>query len=76
MASKNETGHPVNVANFDELIAFVTGYGKAYNPTKKSIKLDALLSVSVYAKDALAAVNLAFPPSTNAVAARDQHLNH
>jgi len=42
MASTNETGHTKNVANFDELIGFRTGYGAAYNPSKASIKLAAL----------------------------------
>ncbi len=71
MAPKNETGIPVNVANFDELIAFVNGYGDDFKPTKGSIKTNALLLVASHAKDALAAVNLALPPHTNAVAARE-----
>jgi len=71
MATQNETGFPVNVANFDELIAFVNGYGDDYKPTKESIKTNALLLVASHAKEALAAVNLALPPYTNAVAARE-----
>ena len=27
MASKSETGHSKNVANFEDLISFCTGYG-------------------------------------------------
>jgi len=71
MASKNESGIPVNVANFDQLLAYVMGYGVDFNPTKETIKTNSLLQVAMYAKDALAAVNLALPPYTNAVAARE-----
>src|SRR5665647_2682351 len=71
MATQNETGIPVNVANFDELIAFVNGYGDDYKPTKESIKTNALLLVAGNAKNSLSAVNLALPPYTNAVAARE-----
>jgi len=39
MASTSEVGHAKNVANFQNLIAFVTGYGATYNPTKNAIKL-------------------------------------
>lgn len=36
MASTSEVGHAKNVANFQDLIAFVDGYGATYNPTKNS----------------------------------------
>lgn len=39
MASTSEVGHAKNVANFQSLIAFVTGYGATYNPIKNAIKL-------------------------------------
>ena len=39
MASTSETGHAKNVANFEDLISFVTGYGATYNPTKVPLKL-------------------------------------
>ena len=39
MASTSETGHNKNVANFQDLISFVTGYGVTYNPTKNTLKL-------------------------------------
>ena len=42
MASTTETGHAKNVANFEDLILFCTGYGTAYNPSKNSIKLASL----------------------------------
>lgn len=34
MASTSETGHAKNVANLQDLISFVTGYGATYNPTR------------------------------------------
>ena len=41
MASTSETGNAKNVANFQDLVAFVTAYGVTYNPssTKCSIKI-------------------------------------
>ena len=39
MPSTSETGHAKNIANFQDLIAFVTGYGATYNPTKAALKL-------------------------------------
>lgn len=71
MASTSETGHSKNVANFEDLVSFVTGYGAAYNPTKASIKLTALQTISVSAKNAVSAVNAALPTYSNAVAARE-----
>lgn len=71
MASTTETGHAKNVANLDELISFATGYKKDYNPSKPTIKLEALKSLSGSAKNAIAAVNAALPAFSNAVAARE-----
>jgi hypothetical protein len=71
MASTTETGHAKNVANLDELISSVLGYGAAFNPSKGSIKVEALQSLSGNAKNAITGVNAAFPAYSNAVAARD-----
>ena len=71
MASTSETGHSKNVANMDSLASFTLGYGPAYNPTKISIKTDALLGISSTAKKTIADVNLAWPIYSNAVAERD-----
>ena len=71
MASTSETGHAKNVSNFDDLISFVTGYGTAYNPSKASIKLTALQSLSTSAKTAISAVNASLPAYSNAVSARE-----
>ena len=71
MASTTETGHAKNVAHLDELISFVLGYGTDYNPSKPSIKSDALQTLSGYAKKAIDGVNAALPAYSNAVAARE-----
>jgi hypothetical protein len=71
MASNSETGHAKNVANFDEIISIIQGYDTVYNPSKQSIKSDALLTLSVNAKNAIEGVNAAIPAYSNAVAARD-----
>ncbi len=71
MASTSETGHAKNVANFNELISFVSGYGETYNPSKASIKLTALQTLLADAKSAMDAVNSAMPAYSNAVSARE-----
>lgn len=71
MTSTSETGHAKNVANFNDLISFVTGYGTAYNPSKASIKLTALQTLSTSAKNAINTVNAALPAYSNAVTASE-----
>lgn len=71
MATNPETGHAKNVANFANLLSFVIAYGAKYNPTKSSIKLPALQTMSTLASEAIDAVNDALPPYSNAVAARE-----
>ena len=39
MASTSETGHAKNVANFQDLTSFCTGYGATYNPTNPRLTL-------------------------------------
>lgn len=55
-SSVSETGHAKNVANFQKLIAFVTGYGTAYNPSKNSLKLPQLIALKADADTKLADV--------------------
>ena len=71
MASTSETGHSKNVANFENLVSYVTGYGAAYKPSKSSIMLTALQALSSSAKNAIGAVNAALPAYSNAVSARE-----
>ena len=70
MASKSESGHAKNVANFDELILFIISYGATYNPSKAGIQLAALQAISEQAKKAIDLVNSALANYGNAVAAR------
>jgi hypothetical protein len=45
MASISETGHAKNISNFQDLTAFVVGYGATYNPSKNALKLPQLNSL-------------------------------
>lgn len=56
MASTSETGHAKNVANFQDLIEFVTAYGSSYNPSKNSLKLPQLIALKSSAENSLADV--------------------
>jgi len=56
MASTSETGHAKNVANFQDLISFVTGYGATYNPTKNALKLTQLSALATTSQTSLADV--------------------
>ena len=58
MASTSETGHAKNIANFQDLIAFVTLYGITYNPSKNSLKLPQLNSLLTTAQTKLADIVL------------------
>ena len=71
MASTSETGNAKNVANFDELISSVTGYGSTYNPSKKSIQVVELKKLSELAQKALKHTNAMLPAYSNAVAERE-----
>lgn len=44
MPSTTETGHAKNVATFEDLITFCTGYGTPYNPSKAALKIAALIT--------------------------------
>lgn len=71
MPTTSETGHAKNVANFEALISFCTGYGAAYNPSKASIKLTALSALLTSANASLTAVNTALAPYGAALNARE-----
>lgn len=69
MASRSETGHAKNVANFEDLISFCLGYGAAYNPVNANIKIPALQTKQTAALAALQTVKTtktAFDNATNA----------
>ena len=68
MASTSETGHAKNVANFEDLISFCTGYGTSYNPSKNSIKIPQLTTLRTNANTAIQTVKTsktAFDNATN-----------
>ncbi|WP_309613307.1 hypothetical protein [Flavobacterium sp.] len=68
MASTSETGHAKNIANFQDLIAFVTGYGATYNPSKNALKLPQLNTLVTTSQGNLADVitkNTAYNNSVN-----------
>jgi hypothetical protein len=56
MASTSETGHAKNVANFQDLISFVTGYGATYKPNKNALKLPQLNALYKASQGSLADV--------------------
>lgn len=56
MASTSESGHAKNVANFQRLISFATGYGATYNPSKTALKLPQLNTLVTTSQAALADV--------------------
>ena len=53
MASTSEVDNAKNVANFQDLIEFVTGYGATYNPSKNSLKLPQLVALKATAETKL-----------------------
>jgi len=71
MASTSETGHAKNVANFESLISFVKGYGSTYNPSKDSIRIEALEVILANTKKSLIDIDTVSPAYTNAVSARE-----
>lgn len=70
MPAYYETGHAKNVANFQDLIAFCTGYGAIYNPTKNALKLPQLNTLFTSGQNALADVVTKNTAYNNAVNAR------
>lgn len=56
MASTSETGHAKNVANFQDLITFVSEYGPTYNPNKDALKIPQLNTVHSKAQAGVAEV--------------------
>lgn len=70
MASTSETGHPKNVANFENLVSFVNGFGATYNPSKINLKLTALQTQLASCKANIASVTSTSVAFNNAVNTR------
>lgn len=69
MPSTSETGHAKNVANFETLISFCTGYGATYNPSRDALKVANLQLLLTAAKAAIVdckAKETAFDNATDA----------
>lgn len=71
MPSTSETGHAKNVANFETMISFCTGYGAQYDPSKANIKLTALGTKLTASQGALTTVNSLLPAWQNGVNGRE-----
>ena len=68
MASTSETGHAKNVANFQDLTSFCTGYGATYNPTNPRLtlaELENLYTTSQSKLQAVANTKTSFDNATN-----------
>ena len=68
MPSTSETGHAKNVANFQDLISFCTGYGATYNPSKAALSianLQAQLTAAQTALNNTKSTQTAFNNATN-----------
>lgn len=70
MASTSETGHPINVANFEDLISRCIGYGLSYQPSKPVLQIPALQALRSTAQANLSAVNSAIVVLVNAINSR------
>lgn len=75
MASTSETGHAKNVANFEDLISFCTGYGVSYNPSKNSLKIPQLQTQLTSVKANVLSVTNNSVAYNNAVNARMSAFN-
>lgn len=70
MSKISETGHAKNLANFDELVSFVSAYGTDYNPSNPSLSLASLQALSANCRNVLTVLHEALPVYSNARAAR------
>ena len=59
MPSTSEVGHAKNVANFQDLITYCTGYGATYNPPKPALQLASLNTLLASAQTELSNVTTA-----------------
>ena len=74
--SSSDSGHAKNVANFENLISFCTGYGAIYNPSKvtlsiKNLKLQHTQAAAILQKAAVAKTSFANATNTRRTAFKD-----
>jgi len=73
--SKSESGHAINVANFEDLISICTSFGAPYNPSKTAITITALQTKRTQSLDALKSIDDLLPASINAFNNREIAFN-
>lgn len=56
MARTSESGHPINIANFETILTDVTSYGATYNPSKLALKIPAIETLLATSKTTHAGV--------------------
>ena len=71
MSKTSETGHAKNVANFEELVTYAVSYNQEYNPSRESLRVEALQRLLLNAKQCLTDYNIALSPFKMAVAERE-----
>lgn len=71
MSKTSETGHAKNVANFEELVTYAVSYNRDYNPSRDSLRVEALQTLLTSAKQCLTDYNIALSPFKMAVAERE-----
>ena len=71
MSNFSEVAHAKNVANFEDLISYCTGYGVTYNPSLNAIKVANMNTLKSNADNAIAAVSTAFTAFKNATNNRE-----
>ncbi len=69
--SQSETGHAINVANFEDLESFCIGYGPKYNPSNPAIKLPAIATLKTAAVNILISYDELYPLLIRAVDDRE-----
>ncbi len=71
MSNYSEVGHAKNVANFEDLISYCTGYGITYNPVLNAIKIANMNTLKTSANTAIASVSANFTTFKNATNSRE-----
>ncbi|MCZ4244225.1 hypothetical protein [Pedobacter punctiformis] len=71
MSKNYDTGHAKNVASFETLITYLTGYGAVYNPSNANIQLSSLNEKASFALAINQQVNDMAARNSNAIATRN-----
>jgi hypothetical protein len=72
MSTSKETGHLVNLENFDQMIVTVKGFGTAYNPSNPDITIPQLELILTNARATQSNLHVALQPYSAASDAREQ----